>query len=187
MDPDRAEITAMLLDLSGDNREVIDALMPHVYDVLHGIARKQLGRERSDHTLAPTALVHEAYMRLIDQNQVRWQNRAHFFAIAARAMRRILVNHARDRVALKRGGGQMAITLDEELAPAISRPEQMLALEDALNRLQTLDERRALVVEYRFFGGLTHEEIAHVLGVSVPTVQRDWRFARAWLARDLSS
>ena len=125
-------------------------------------------------------------MKLIDQDRVHWQNRAHFYAIAARAMRRILVNHARDRLAQKRGGGLVAVTLDDELAPAVSRPEEMLALEDALTRLQERDPRRAQVVEYRFFGGLSHEEIAEVLGVSVPTVQRDWRFARAWLARELA-
>jgi RNA polymerase sigma factor (TIGR02999 family) len=187
MDPDRAEITSLLLELSGNNRGTVDALMPLVYDSLHGIARRQLSLERRDHTLAPTALVHEAYLKLIDQDRVRWQNRAHFYAIAARAMRRILVNHARDRLAQKRGGGLVTVTFDEELAPAVTGPEEMLALEDALIRLQERDPRRAQVVECRFFGGLTHEEIAEALGVSVPTVQRDWRFARAWLAKELAS
>ena len=182
---DREQITALLLQLSTDNRGVVDALMPLVYDALHSMARKQLRGERSGHTLNPTALVHEAYLKLIRQREVDWQNRAHFYAIAARAMRRILINHAKGKLARKRGGGQVAVTFDEELAPATGRAEELIALDEALGRLHERNARQAQVVEYRFFGGLTHEEIAHVLGISEPTVRRDWRFARAWLSRDL--
>jgi len=183
---DREQITSLLRELPEENnREVVDALVPLIYDGLHAIARRQLDRERADHTLNPTALVHEAYLKLVDQRQVRWQNRAHFYALAARAMRRILVNHARDRLAQKRGGGHVAVTLDEALLPVDLPSADLVALDEALVRLQAQSERPAQVVEYRFFGGLTHEEIAHVLDVSVPTVQRDWRFARAWLSREL--
>lgn len=179
------QITRMLGELSSGNRDVLDELMPLVYKNLHRIARQQLGRERPGHTLNATALVHEAYLRLVDQNRVNWQNRAHFFAIAAQSMRRILINYAHERKAQKRGGDQVIVTFVEESVPRETRAEELIALDEALTRLSGMSERQGKVVEYWFFGGLTHEEIAEVLGVSLPTVRRDWRFARAWLIREL--
>ncbi len=129
--------------------------------------------------------MHEAYLKLVDQNRVNWQNRAHFFAIAAQSMRRVLINYAHKRKAQKRGGGQVIVTFVEESVPRETRAEELLALDEALSRLAKMNERQSKVVEYWFFGGLTHEEIAEVLGVSLPTVRRDWRLARAWLSREL--
>ncbi len=179
------EITLLLGELGTGNTKIVNRLMPLVYDNLRAIAHRQLQRERRNHTLDTTALVHEAYLKLVDQKQVSWQNRAHFFAIAAQAMRRILINYAHKRLAEKRGGGRPLVTFNEELIPREARAAELLALEDALNELARLNQRQARVVEYRFFGGLTHEEIAHVLGVSIPTVRRDWRLARAYLTREL--
>jgi len=176
----------MLAELTGGNPEVVNALLPLVYGELHAIAENQLYRERKDHTLNATALVHEAYLKLVDQSRVTWQNRAHFLGVAARAMRRILINYAVARRAEKRGGEMIATTYDDDLVPRASAADELVALDQALVRLQQLDERQAAVVEYRFFGGLTQEEIAEVLGVSVPTVKRDWRLARAWLIHELS-
>jgi len=181
----RQEITALLVGLSGGSREAVDALMPRVYDELREMAHRQLLRERAGHTLKTTALVHEAYIKLVDQNQVDWKNRAHFFSVAAISMRRILINYARSRLADKRGGGEILATFDEELVVRETRAEDLLALDEALVRLQALSERQSKVVTFRFFGGLTQEEIAEVLGVSTPTVRRDWRLARAWLSREL--
>lgn len=168
----------------GDDRAV-DALIQHVYDALHALAERQLRRERPGHTLSPTALVNEAYLRLVDQ-RTDWRNRAHFLAIAAQIMRRILCNHAVKRRADKRGGGQDLVTFDDALVAGGTRSEQLLQLDEALERLAQLSERQARVVEMRFFGGLTHEEIAEVLGVSPASARRDWRLARAWLSRELS-
>lgn len=176
----------MLRELTGGNAEAVNALLPLVYGELHAIAENQLHNERKDHTLNATALIHEAYFRLIDQSRVAWQNRAHFLGVAARAMRRILVNYAVARRAAKRGGDVIATTYDDDLEPRASAADELVALDEALARLQQLNERQAAVVEYRFFGGLTQEEIAEVLGVSVPTVKRDWRMARAWLNHELS-
>jgi RNA polymerase sigma factor (TIGR02999 family) len=181
------DITQMLQQLSAGNRDVVDALMPLVYDEMHGMADRQLRRERANHTLNATALVHEAYLKLVDQTRVTWQNRAHFFAIAAQAMRRILINYAQRRLAEKRGGGQAVATFNDEEVARESRAEELIALDAALERLQALNERQCKVVEFRFFAGLTQEEIAEVLGVSVPTVRRDWRMARAWLSRELDA
>lgn len=186
-DDPRAHITQLLGQLSGGDERVVDALMPLVYKELHGVAERQLRGERSDHTLNATALVNEAYLKLVDQRSVKWQNRAHFFAIAARAMRRILINYANRRLAEKRGGGQVMATFDESLLGGESRAEDLVALDDALTRLRAMNERQSIVVEYRFFGGLTQEEIAEVLGVSVQTVRLDWRVARAWLAGELKA
>ncbi|RMI19784.1 MAG: sigma-70 family RNA polymerase sigma factor, partial [Calditrichaeota bacterium] len=161
-------------------------LIPLVYDGLHQMAQRHLRRERRGHTLNATALVHEAYMKLVDQKRVNWQNRAHFFAIAAQSMRRILINYAHKRKAQKRGGGQVIVTFVEESMPRETRAEELIALDEALTRLSKMNERQGKVVEYWFFGGLTHEEIAEVLGVSLPTVRRDWRLARAWLTRELN-
>jgi RNA polymerase sigma factor (TIGR02999 family) len=179
------EITRMLVELSGGNRALVDALVPLVYGELHRIAERSLRSERPDHTLNATALVNEAYLKLIDQTRVTWQNRAHFYAIASQAMRRILVNYAEARKAEKRGGGQNMVTLNDDLMGNDVRAEELVDLDEALTRLKALSERQAAVVEYHFFGGLTHEEIAEVLSVSLPTVRRDWRLARAWLTREL--
>lgn len=181
------EITQLLLDLSSGNRAAVDALMPLVYEELQVLARRQLRGERSAHTLNTTALVHEAYLKLIDQQRVSWQNRAHFFAIAAQAMRRILINYAKSRSAEKRGGGQPLATFNEEFVVQEARAEELVALDEALSELANLNARQSQVVEFQFFGGLRHEEIAEVLGVSVPTVRRDWRLARAWLSRELNN
>jgi RNA polymerase sigma factor (TIGR02999 family) len=183
----QSEITRLLGQLSGGNEAVVNALMPLVYDELRAMAERQLRRERSDHTLSATALVHEAYLKLVDQSRVTWQNRAHFYAIAAQAMRRILINYAERRVAAKRGGGQIRVTLTDGIEGPEQRAEDLVALDRALDRLAELDARQSKVVEMRFFAGLTHEEIAEVLGVSVPTVRRDWRMARAWLSRELGA
>lgn len=179
------EITQLLIDLSNGNREVVDSLMPLVYSGLHQIAERQMRGERAGHTLNSTALVHEAYLKLVDQNKVNWQNRSHFFAIASQAMRRILINYADSKKAQKRGGSGILATLDESEILGETRAEELLLLDELLKELATMNERQSKIVEYRFFGGLTHEEIAEVLGVSVPTVRLDWRFAKAWLSREL--
>jgi RNA polymerase sigma factor (TIGR02999 family) len=180
---DRAETeqaTGLLTGWCAGDKAALDRLLPLVYDELRRIAARHLERERPGHTLQPTALVHEAYFRLIDQRQVDWRNRAQFLGLAAEMMRRILVNHARDRAALKRGGGLTRVSLTEALdAPG---PDVDLGdLDDALRRLAEHDPRKARLVELRFFGGLTNAEAAEVLAVSVATVERDWSFARAWL------
>ena len=160
--------------------------MPLVYDELRSLADRSLRHERSGHTLSGTALVHEAYLKLVDQRQVRWQDRAHFFAVAAQLMRRILVDHARRHGAHKRGGGEPRLSLDEADAPTPAAPlVDWLALDRALDRLAALDERQARTVELRFFGGLTIEETAEVLQVSPATVKNDWSLARGWLYREL--
>ena len=181
----KGDVTQLLAELSGGNRSVVDRLIPVVYDELHQLAERELRRERAGHTLNATALVHEAYVKLIDQHRVDWQNRAHFMAIAAQSMRRILINYAKSRSAQKRGSGMPVITFIEEAMPRETPPEELLALDEALTRLEKLNERQIKVIEYWFFGGLTHEEIADVLEISLPTVRRDWRFARAWLSREL--
>jgi RNA polymerase sigma factor (TIGR02999 family) len=150
------------------------------------MAGRQLRKERPDHTLNATALVHEAYLKLVDQKKVNWQNRAHFFGIASLAMRRILINYAQMHIAEKRGGNNILVTFDDSATPRETRAEELIVLDEALQRLEQFNKRQAKVVEYRFFGGLTQEEIAAVLDVSVPTVRRDWRLARAWLSRELN-
>ncbi len=178
-------ITALLKDLEGGDPSAVDALLPMLYDELRSLAHAQLRRERQGHTLATTALVHEAYLKLVQQNDVNWKNRAHFLSIAALAMRRILVNYANARLAKKRGGREPIVTLDEGQVARPVRAEELVALDEALDRLGRIDERQCKTVTYRFFGGLTQQEIAEVLGVSVPTVRRDWRLARAWLSREV--
>lgn len=179
--PDEGAATQLLRAWRAGDRRALDQMLPLVYDELHRLAAGYLSRERADHTLQPTALVHEAYLRLISQRDVDWRNRAQFLGVAAGMMRRILVNHARDRVAAKRGGPKEQVSLS--LVGAVSGvPDvDLIALEEALDRLTVLDPRKARVVELRFFGGLTTEEIAEVLDTSRPTVERDWSFARAWL------
>jgi RNA polymerase sigma factor (TIGR02999 family) len=179
------DITALLQDLAGGNRTVVDALLPTVYDELHRLARGQLYGERDDHTLNTTALVHEAYLKLIQQDHADWKNRAHFYGIAALAMRRILINYANQRLAEKRGGGVTVVAFDEALVPREARAEELVALDEALLRLELLNARQASVVTLRYFGGLSQDEIAEALGISAPTVRRDWRFAKAWLSREM--
>ncbi|MGI8481347.1 MAG: sigma-70 family RNA polymerase sigma factor [Chthoniobacterales bacterium] len=179
------DITLILSEWSAGNAEAAERLMPLVYQELRRLARQHLQRERSDHTLQPTALVHEAYLRLVDQSRVSWQNRAQFFGVAAQLMRRILVDHARAHAAEKRGGNVEYVLLDEAAAPAEERPVNLLALDDALTQLASLDSRKSRIVELRFFGGLTVEETAEAMGLNSATVRRDWTFAKAWLHRAL--
>jgi RNA polymerase sigma factor (TIGR02999 family) len=185
MRPPPRDVTLLLAELTGGNVQVVNSLLPLIYDELHRFADLQLRGERRDHTLNATALVHEAYLKLIDQSRVTWQNRAHFLGVAAQAMRRILINYAEQRRAQKRGGDLVATTFDDDLSPREARADDLLDLDEALTRLKAISPRQAATVEYRFFGGLTHEEIAEVLHVSVPTVRRDWRMARAWLSNEL--
>jgi RNA polymerase sigma factor (TIGR02999 family) len=187
LDPARSTEAELLIACSAGDREALDRMMPVVYDELHRLAVRYLARERPDHTLQPTALVHEAFLRLIGQRAVDWRNRAHFLGIAAGLMRRILVNHARDRSAAKRGGTGQRVSLSIVEAESTAPDVDLIALEDALERLAALDERKARVVELRFYGGLTTEEVAEVLGVSRATVEREWSFARAWLFDALST
>jgi RNA polymerase sigma-70 factor (ECF subfamily) len=175
------QVTALLNEWSHGNEAALDELIPLVEVELHRLARKYMSRERAGHTLQTTALVNEAYLRLAQAQDVRWQNRAHFFAIAARIMRRIMIEHARKRQQLKRGGGAMRITLDEGAIVADERSAELLALDEALEVLTAKYPRKADVVELRFFGGLTVEDVAVVLKVDERTVKRDWEFARAWL------
>jgi RNA polymerase sigma factor (TIGR02999 family) len=186
MTPDRGTITYLLVSWSNGDEQARDALLPLVYDELHRLAVRQFARERPGHLWQPTALVHEAYERLIDLRAIRWQDRAHFYAMAARIMRRLLVDHARQQRAAKRGAGRSLLALDEALVMPEQREVDLLILDGALTRLEELDARQAQVVELRFFVGLTHEEIAHVLAISVPTVKREWTMARTWLKRQLS-
>lgn len=182
---ERPEITALLRDLEGGDASAVDLLLPRLYKELRELAHAQLRRERRGHTLVTTALVHEAYLKLVQQKDVNWKNRAHFMGVAAIAMRRILVNYANARLAEKRGGGQPIVTLDESEVARPVRAEELVALDEALDRLARIDERQSKTVTYRFFGGLTQQEISEVLRVSVPTVRRDWRLARAWLSREV--
>lgn len=180
------EITALLLAWSRGQSSALDQLIPLVHDELHGIAKRYMRRERPGQTMQTTALVHEAYLRLIDSSRVQWQNRAHFFAIAAQLMRRILVDFARRRHNLKGGGDVKKVSLDEALVVSGETGEEMIAIDDALNTLASLDARQSQVVELRFFGGLSIDETAEVLKVSEGTVRRDWSLAKAWLHRELS-
>jgi RNA polymerase sigma factor (TIGR02999 family) len=184
MAPDGSEVTRLLLAWSNGHAAAGDALMEAVYGELRKMARGYLHRERAGHSLPPTALVHEAYLKLIDQQRVKWQNRAHFFAIAARVMRRILVDHARERASAKRGGGATFTPLDIDgrvEAPGVD----ILAVDVALEKLARIDERQCRLIELRFFGGLTVEEAAAALGVAPITVKRDWALARTWLYREI--
>jgi len=186
MEPSIREKTLCLLrEVGGGNRDAADRLLPHVYDELRMLAEKLFRGKRSGQTLQPTALVHEAYLRLVDQERSDWKDRAHFVAVAAKAMRRILIDHFRARAASKRGGGWKKVTLSA-VDVATPAPEvDFLALEEALTRLAALDERQIKVVELRYFGGLSVEEVAEVLGLSKTTVEGEWRAARAWLGREL--
>ncbi|MFN7934697.1 MAG: sigma-70 family RNA polymerase sigma factor [Bryobacteraceae bacterium] len=175
-------ITRLLMDWTDKRDEAaLEALTPVVYGELRKLALSYLRRERSDHTLQPTALIHEAYLRLVDQNVPEWRSRSHFFGVAAQLMRQILVDHARARSAAKRGGGEAKLSLDQGLQYSEERSDQLVALDDALTDLAKLDPRKSKVVELRYFGGLSVEETAEALGVSVATVGRELRFAEAWL------
>jgi len=181
MTPTPQEVTRMLTSRADGQREALDQLVPIVYRELHRLAEYYLRRERPDHTLQPTALVHEVYLRLIDQSAAGWQDRAHFLGIAANAMRQILVNHAISRGRVKRGGAGYKLPLEEAVGVAREREVDLVALDDALRSLAKIDARQSRIVELRFFGGLTEDEIAEVLGVSPITVKREWRTAKAWL------
>jgi len=182
------EITDLLLQLRDDRSGAMDRLFPLVYDHLRRIAHRQLQAEPPGHTLGTTGLVHETYLKLVDQTRVEWRDRGHFFRVSSMAMRRILVDYARRYRALRRGGGLERRPLDEAEETALAeRSDQLLALEDALTRLATVDERLSQVVECRYFGGLTDEETAEALGVGLRTVERDWAKARAWLSLELRS
>ncbi len=180
------EITQLLLSWSAGDRGALDRLMPLVYDELHRLAKSYMHRERSGQMLQTTALIHEVYLRLIDASQVRWQDRAHFFGVAARAMRQILVAAAREHGRQKRGGGARRISLDEALLIGPEPNDDLVALNEALQALAEFDARKSQVVELRFFGGLNVEETAEALQVSVETVHRDWRLARSWMLHKLS-
>ena len=179
-----AAVTALLRAWRGGDQAAFEQLTPLVYDELRRRARYYLRGERPDHTLRPTALVHEVYLRLVDLDQVDWQDRTHFFVLAARQMRRILVDSARARRFKKRGGGALNVTFDEGLAVPAHGPD-LVWLDDALELLAATDERKARVVELRFFGGLSNDEIASTLGISTDTVTRDWQMAKLWLRREL--
>ena len=183
----RRDVTALLLDWSRGDRAALNELLPVVYAELRRVAARQLRNERADHTLQPTALVHEAYIRLVDQRRVDWQNRAHFFGVTAQVMRRILVDHARHHIADKRGAGVRCVSIEEANEVPASTPGSILALDHALNRLTKIDPGLAKIVEFRAFAGLTIEETALVLNVSPSTAKRGWRTARAWLNRELGS
>jgi RNA polymerase sigma factor (TIGR02999 family) len=178
-----SEVTRLLIQWSEGNESALDALTPLVYNELRQRARNYLRHERPDHTLQPTALLHEAYMRLAGEHLPAWQNRSHFFAIASRAMRQILVDHARRRSAGKRGSGVMEVTLNEALIPSQTENSDLLALDEALSKLAAFDARKCRIVEMRYFGGCTVEETAEALGVSTITVIRETRVAEAWLRR----
>src|ERR1051325_896362 len=179
------KMTRLLLHWSDGNQAALNELIPLIEQELHRIAHQYMNRENPGHTLQTTALVNEAYLRLIDQKKVRWQNRAHFFAIAAQTMRRILIDHARKSARAKRGGKARKISLDEVAIVSEARADELVALDEALERLAAIDPRRGQVVELRFYGGLNTDEIAEVLNISPNTVTRDWNMARAWLAREL--
>jgi RNA polymerase sigma factor (TIGR02999 family) len=185
MKPATKDVTRLLEQLRAGDRNAVADLVPLLYDELRQLASKYLRRERPGHTLQATALVHEAYLRLVDQKDVGWQNRSHFFGVAAQQMRRILVDHARHRHAAKRGGAAPKVALDEALVVSDQAADDVLQLNELLTRLDELDEQQARVVELRVFGGLTVEEAAEALDISPATVKRDWAMAKAWLTREI--
>src|SRR6266446_4786834 len=180
-------VTELLAQWSHGDDAALAELTPLVYEELRRIAHRHMGGQRPDHTLQTTALVNEAYLRLADQTNPNWQNRAHFFAVAARAMRQIVVSYARSQRSQKRGGGALKVELDEVAVVSPGEAKEIVELHEALEELATLDSRKAEVVELKYFGGLNYDEIAEVLKVSKITVRRDWEFARAWLHRELHS
>jgi RNA polymerase sigma-70 factor, ECF subfamily len=182
-----SRVTQLLEKFEPGDRETTEQLFADVYTELRAVAAGYLRRERKDHTLRPTALVHEVYLKLVDQTRVAWRSQAHFLAIASQAMRRILVDHARRRAATKRGGNRRRIALDDNLAVAANRDEDVLELDAALTKLTKLDGRQANMIELRFFGGLSIAEVAKVTGISKRSVEREWTMVRAWLRRELST
>ena len=184
--PQQHEITQLLAEWSDGNQSALDELYPLVYEELHRLARRYMSRERKGHTLQTTALINEAYVRLVDQRNVHWANRSHFFAISAQIMRRILIDHARRHAYAKRGGGAQQVSLEEVAIVANEKSAEIIRLDEALTTLAKMDPRRCHVVELRYFGGLSNEEIAGVLNVSENTVTRDWNLARAWLHQQLT-
>ncbi|HKQ79529.1 MAG TPA: sigma-70 family RNA polymerase sigma factor [Blastocatellia bacterium] len=186
MTSESQEVSKLLRAWSEGDQNALDRLMPLVYDELRRMARRHMDRQGHGHTLQTTALIHEAYLKLIDQKEVNWQNRAHFFGVAAQAMRHILVDYARARRAAKRGGDAVLVSLDEAAVASDERSAELIALDDALEALAGIDLRKCRVVELRYFGGLSVEETAEVLKVSPETVARDWRLARTWLLREIS-
>jgi RNA polymerase sigma factor (TIGR02999 family) len=185
MTPD-SDVTQALLDLSGGDHAALDRMLPVIYDHLHRIAERELRRERGDHTLSPTDLVHEAYLKLVQLDRISWQGRNHFFGACAQVMRRILISYARMKRAGKRGGADVEmVTLENAIVAATERPDDLIALDEALARLATFSERQARVIECRFFGGMDVDQTADALGISPATVKRDWVTARAWLNREL--
>jgi RNA polymerase sigma-70 factor (ECF subfamily) len=185
-DPSSPDVTELLAAWGRGDEQALEQLMPLVYRELRRLAHGRLGRERSGHSLQTTDLVHEAFLRLVDQQEAGWQNRSHFFAVAAQMMRRILVDYARARQYAKRGGGAEQVELDEAMLVTSERAAEVVALDEALLRLAELDPRKSQVVELRFFGGLSIEETAEILDVSPGTVMRDWTLAKAWLQREIS-
>jgi len=185
--PFSSDVTLLLQRLSAGDQDALSQLIPLVYDELHRLAAFHLQRERADHTLQTTALVHEAYLRLLDQKDAQWKNRGHFLAVAAQAMRRVLVDYARRRQAVKRGSSLPKISLDEAIAISNETAQELLVIDELLNRFASIDSQASRVVELRFFGGLTVEETAEVMGISPATVKREWSVARAWLVRELGS
>ena len=179
-------VTELIIELSNGKRDAVDRLLPLIYDELKRVAANYLRRERPDHTLQPTALVNEAYMKMIDITQVSWQNKAHFIGVAANQMRRILVDHARNHKAQKRGGEFQILTLNEEIDKSDEESTDLIALDDALNELAKMDPVKAKIVELRYFGGLSTTETAEVLGVSPITVKRHWKLTKAWLYGQLT-
>ena len=187
MTPSPTEVSQLLLDWSNGDKTALDRLTPLVYEELHRLAHRHMRLERPNHTLQTSALVNEAYVRLVDQRNLHWKNRAHFFSIASRLMRRILVDLVRAQHRTKRGGGALQVSLDE--APTVSRDRaaELVALDEALTNLAAIDQRKSQVVELRFFGGLSVEETAEALGVSPVTIKRDWSTAKAWLYREIAN
>lgn len=181
------QITQILHEVANGNRTRVNQLIPVVYDELRQIAEKQMYGESRLHTITPTALAHEAYLKLVNQQDFHWNDRCHFFAVAAQSMRRIIIDYARSRKARKRDGQKITLAFAEENLVLEVPADEILTLNEALEQLKAMNLRQHQVIEYWFFGGLTHEEIARVLDVSVPTVRRDWRLARAWLSRELKS
>jgi RNA polymerase sigma factor (TIGR02999 family) len=181
----QAEVTELLVAWAGGDQTALDRLMPLVEVELHRLAHRYMRREGDGHTLQTTALINETFLRLVDQKRVRWQNRAHFFGISARIMRRVLLNYVRDRKRLKRGGGNIQLSLSEVDLMSAEKSVELMDLDQALRRLAAFDERKSSVVELRYFGGLSVVEVAEALDISTATVMRDWEMAKAWLAREL--
>ena len=181
------EATRLLHALDARDPSAASRLFAIVHDELHALAANHFVNQPPDHTLQPTALVNEAFLKLVDQTRIEWQSRAHFLAVAARAMRQILIDHARRRAAAKRGGDLCRVTMDQAVTPITDSDPELLDLDDALRRLAAIDDRQGGIVELRFFGGMTVKEVAHVLDVSKTTVETEWRMARAWLRRELTS